>query len=425
MRFSCLSDWLSWQEQHHPNAIDLGLERVRTVASRLGLLAPAPGRTVITVAGTNGKGSTVATLASLLIDQQRTVGAYTSPHLLHYNERIRVNGVDANDALICQAFAAIDAQAQDISLTYFEFGTLAALWIFHTLQLEYWVLEVGLGGRLDAVNIIDADLAIVTSIALDHQDWLGSDLAAIGREKAGIFRAGKQAIYMDAEPQASVLETAQTLGAPLLLAGRDFQCREQGADCELQIGSARIAFGRPQLPLPSVCAALVAAQQLGLTLAPEWLAELPQLGVPGRFQQLTVNDRQWLLDVAHNPAASAYFAARAKPASAGGQVHAVIAMMADKDQQGVLAPLRDRVDSWYFADLPGNARAARAQALAAQAGVAVSQCCDSVPSALAQAMRGSLPGDTIWVLGSFFTVSAALAWLADSGPKVEKAITPG
>jgi dihydrofolate synthase / folylpolyglutamate synthase len=416
VRFSCLSDWLRWQEQHHPNAIDLGLARVRTVAERLGLLARDDNRTVITVAGTNGKGSTVATLASVLCDANLSVGTYTSPHLQRYNERIGVNGKEADDVLICQAFAAIDAQAQDISLTYFEFGTLAALWIFKQQKLRYWVLEVGLGGRLDAVNIIDADVAIVTSIALDHQDWLGTDLASIGREKAGIFRPAKPAIYMDAKPQASVLEVARDIGANVLLAGRDFHVTAAPDQCQLHWRQSSLTFPRPALPLTSVVAALVAAQLLALPVTQQWLQRLPELGVAGRFQRLTLDGRQWLLDVAHNPAACAYFIERvqALPGSRG-RVHALVAMMADKDLHGSLAPLVGRVDTWYFADLPGNARAARAQQLADCIAPAPSHLCATVAEALARVHRESQEGDSIWVLGSFFTVAAALPWLAAQG----------
>ncbi|UTA49285.1 bifunctional tetrahydrofolate synthase/dihydrofolate synthase [Simiduia sp. 21SJ11W-1] len=421
MRFERLSDWLRWQEQHHPSAIELGLGRVRQVASRLDLLAPARAATkVITVAGTNGKGSAVATLAALLRAQGASVGAYTSPHLMDYNERIRVNGEPASDALICNAFAAIDACAQDISLTYFEFGTLAALWIFQQLAVDYWVLEVGLGGRLDAVNIVDADVAIITSIALDHQDWLGDDIAQIGREKAGIARAGKPLVYADAEPQASVLEAAQAAGAQCLLTGRDYTVRTFAGQCELRWGAHTLAFPEPHLPLPSVSAALVALLSLGLAINPVWVQRLGDLRVPGRFQQFTWQGRQWLLDVAHNPAACKYFAERARALDARGRTHAIVAMMADKDQAGALSELAPLVDEWFFANLPGNPRAARAEQLAALVPGSPRTLAD-VPAALNQALKDSRAGDSIWVLGSFFTVAAALQWLQAQGADVAPA----
>ncbi|MBB3168091.1 bifunctional tetrahydrofolate synthase/dihydrofolate synthase [Simiduia aestuariiviva] len=416
MRFGHLSDWLRWQEQHHPSAIDLGLERVRLVAERLGLLAPNNAK-VITVAGTNGKGSTVSTLAALLASQQYRVGAYTSPHLLRYNERIRLNGEPASDQLICQAFAAIDAQAQDVSLTYFEFGTLAALWIFQQQEVDYWILEVGLGGRLDAVNIIDADVAIITSIALDHQDWLGTDLAQIGREKAGICRAGRPVIYVDATPQSSVLEVVASVGASSLLIGRDFTVNTADGLCELTYADQIFAFPEPHLPLPSVVAALVALLSLGIQINGAALQQLAHLRVPGRFQQLQWRDRHWVLDVAHNPAASQFFASRAAAIEGRGRTHAIVAMMADKDHAGTLAPLQPLVDQWYFADLPDNPRAAQGRALS-QWVTGPASCEVDVGEALQAAERNSQQGDSIWVLGSFFTVSAALEWLEAQGASV-------
>ena len=426
MRFDNLADWLRWQEQHHPNAIDLGLARVKQVAERLGLTHARANRTVITVAGTNGKGSAVATLESLCYANGATVGAYTSPHLLHYNERIRVNGAPASDELICRAFAAIDAQAQDISLTYFEFGTLAALWIFNELQLRFWVLEVGLGGRLDAVNIIDADASVVTSIALDHQDWLGSDLAAIGREKAGIFRAHKPAVYIDSRVENSVLETAASVGAELSLVGRDFIVEQAGQHCLLSISDLRISFDLPQLPLPSVCAALVAAVKLSLPIPKTWLAQvLPSLSVAGRFQQLRFGGKTLLLDVAHNPAACAFFLERvaqhkirmaSEDSLPAGETHVILAMMADKDIDAVLQQLMPEVGHWYFPELADIGRAAKARQMVEKLHVlapeAVKATYPDVAQALSAALRNCTSNDSIWVLGSFFTVAAALDYLA-------------
>lgn len=417
MRFSNLADWLRWQEQHHPSAIDLGLDRVRTVGQRLDLLHSRH-RTVITVAGTNGKGSAVATLESLILDGGATVGTYTSPHLHRYNERIKVGGQEVEDSLICRAFAAIDAQAQDVSLTYFEFGTLAALWVFNALQLRYWVLEVGLGGRLDAVNIVDADVAIITSIALDHQDWLGTDLRSIGREKAGIFRPGQMAVYTDRQIEPSVLEVAQALGTDVQVQGRDYQVVSEGAACRVVMrGAEVIHFARPQLPLPSVAAALVAAAKLAVPMSARWLSHtLPALRVAGRFEQREFAGRHLILDVAHNPAASTFFLERlAEQAQTlprkDAEVHVVIAMMADKDIAGVVQVLAPAVDHWHPAELPGNARAASAEQLVRLL-PPNTVVYPSVDDALVAALRVSNPGDSIWILGSFFTVSAAHDWLA-------------
>ncbi|MDN3639453.1 bifunctional tetrahydrofolate synthase/dihydrofolate synthase [Simiduia curdlanivorans] len=438
MRFDNLADWLHWQEQHHPSAIDLGLARVKQVADRLGLTQPCAQRTVITVAGTNGKGSAVATLESLCLANDESVGAYTSPHLLHYNERIRVGGVPVDDGLICRAFAAIDAQAQDISLTYFEFGTLAALWIFNELQLRFWLLEVGLGGRLDAVNIIDADAALITSIALDHQDWLGTDLAAIGREKAGVFRPHQLAVYIDSRIENAVVDVANQLATDLSLVDRDFFLAQEQQRCVLTFGQHQLRFDLPQLPLPSVCAALVAAVKLALPIPTLWLAEvLPALSVAGRFQRVDYQDRQLLLDVAHNPAACTFFLQRVAQlrqlaqasadavgvAAVKGKTHLVLAMMADKDIDAVLQLLGDEIGHWYFPELKGVGRAAPAELLANKLsahkpGAAFSVHVD-VAEALQAALRNSAGNDSIWVLGSFFTVAAALAWLAQAPTAAE------
>lgn len=414
MRFDTLAEWLAWQESHHPSAIDLGLDRVRRVAGRLGLIQDAARFKVITIAGTNGKGSAVATLESLLRHQGSAVGAYTSPHFHTYNERIRVNGVPADDGLILRAFDAIDRQAQDISLTYFEFGTLAALWVFRELALDYWLLEVGLGGRLDAVNIIDADAALVTSIALDHQDWLGTSLSGIGREKAGIFRSGKPAIYADLRPVASVESVALGLGCDFYQAGRDFHWQLDDGQLVMTLPGQTLRLPVPQLPLPSVVAACLVASLLGLPLPHHWLTRvLPTLAVMGRHQRLLCQGRTLVLDVAHNPAACAFFLAKAEPTPVAG-THLVLAMMADKDGAGIVAPLLGRVGHWYLADLPDNPRAASsAQLRQLLPAGAQAQSFADVASALQAALQHSSPGDTIWVLGSFFTVAAALAWLTE------------
>ncbi len=220
-----LQEWLSWQESLHFSAIDLGLDRIRQVATNLGLLQPeCP---VITVAGTNGKGSTVALLSSLLNEAGYRVGAYISPHILRYNERIAFNGQPADDDFICDAFAAIDAARGDVSLTYFEFGTLAAMWLFVREAVDVIVLEVGLGGRLDAANLWDAEVAIITSIGIDHVDWLGDDREVIGREKAGIARPGKALICGDPEPPSSIAVVADEVGADYIQYGRDFSVRQR------------------------------------------------------------------------------------------------------------------------------------------------------------------------------------------------------
>ena len=220
MTVRSLQDWLEYLEQLHPTAIDMGLDRCREVAARLGLKRPAP--QVVTVTGTNGKGSTCAFVAELLIGQGKTVGVYSSPHLLRYNERVRINGVDASDDALCEAFEAVERARGSITLTYFEMGTLAAFWLFEREGLDAVVLEVGLGGRLDAVNLIDADVAVVTNIGLDHAEWLGTTRESVAFEKAGIFRSATPAVCGDPEPPESMLVSAAQGAVPLLVRGRDF-----------------------------------------------------------------------------------------------------------------------------------------------------------------------------------------------------------
>jgi dihydrofolate synthase/folylpolyglutamate synthase len=313
MRFATLDDWLGWQETLHPKAIDLRLERVRTVLQRLQPEPPA--YTVITVGGTNGKGSCVAMLDSILRAAGYPVGAYSSPHLLRYNERIRINGVEADDAAICRAFARIDAVRSEISLTYFEFGTLAALELFREAGVDVAVLEVGLGGRLDAVNVLDADAALVVSIGIDHVDWLGADRDSIGYEKAGIYRAGRPAICADPDPPLRLVEYAASIHARLLCVNRDYQFARTDATWRWQSGDWRF----DALPLP----ALAGNHQLGnaaaalmtlislqdrLPVSPEAIPTgLINAKLPGRFQ-IIPGPVEWILDVAHNPHAAAALA---------------------------------------------------------------------------------------------------------------------
>src|SRR5689334_14959058 len=243
-----LAGWLDYQQRVHPRAIELGLDRVRAVWQRLG--APRPAPCVITVGGTNGKGSTVAFLEAMLRADGKRVGAYTSPHLLRYNERVRIDGIDADDATLIEAFDRIETARGDIALTYFEYGTLAALMLFASTKLDVALLEVGLGGRLDAVNIIDADVAIVTTVDIDHQDWLGNDRDSIGREKAGIFRAGRPAIIGDSNAPRGLLEAAEHVGADVRIAWRDFSMRTMCHGWHWRSGDSDLALPFPALEAP-------------------------------------------------------------------------------------------------------------------------------------------------------------------------------
>lgn len=428
MRFNTLDDWLGWLESLHPKSIELGLDRLRQVAACLPPLAQlqasqAQGsaqQNVVSVAGTNGKGSCVATLEKLCIAAGQTVGAYTSPHFLRYNERIRINGEPATDQQIMAAFAQIDAARGELSLTYFEFGTLAALLLFVEAQVENLVLEVGLGGRLDAVNLIDSDIAVITSIDLDHQDWLGNNREAIGREKAGIFRANRPAVCVDLDPPASLINIAAEQRVNLLLAERDLSWFHAAGGWTwrgLDRQGEALWFSDlplPHLPLPSVAAALQAFVLLGNEVSESRLAPvLRASNLPGRCQRLQYQGRDIILDVAHNPAAAVYLAERLRP-FASRRTLAVIAVMADKDYPAMLAALAPVVDQWFVCGLPENPRAASAEDLLSyvQTLGQPGHSCDTVAEGFAEAVASAEEGDQILVAGSFFTVAAVLSIVA-------------
>lgn len=417
MRFPTLDAWLAWQETLHPRAIDLGLERVAMVARRLGL--DRPSCTTVTIAGTNGKGSSVAMLEAVLRAAGLRVGAYTSPHLLRYNERIRLDGSEIDDASLMAAFERVDQARGDTTLSYFEFGTLAALLLFAEAGLDLQLLEVGLGGRLDAVNVVDADVALVTRVDLDHCDWLGDDRESIGREKAGIFRPGRPAVVADPRPPASLAETAAELGADLRLRGRDFDIARIAADgCWDWVGRERRFEG---LPAPALAGAhqydnaagvLAVLEALPAERAPgaEALAAgLAGARLPGRLE--TRSGRvPVVLDVAHNPDACGRLARHLASNPVRGRTLAVLGVLADKDLAGMLAPLRDQVDAWYAVATPGP-RGLAAEALAARLrdeGIEPAGQ-GRVAALVTELQRTAAPGDRILVFGSFLTVAEAAA----------------
>jgi len=417
-----LADWLAYLERLHPTAIDMGLERSREVALRLGLGRPAP--RVVTVTGTNGKGSSCAFLASLMGAQGLKVGVYSSPHLLRYNERVRIDGREVDDAELCLAFAAVEAARGEISLTYFEMGTLAALWLFERAGLDAVVLEVGLGGRLDAVNLVDADVAVITSIALDHAEWLGDTRDSVAVEKAGIFRAGRPAVCGEPDPPAPLLEQAAALGVPLYRRGPDYEltpgdgawdwcgCTAAGDRLELQ--------GLPQLELPVESAAL-ALQAYALLDLPWHVGCIAQAlsatRLSGRLERSHIRwqDKRlsFLLDVGHNPHAAAYLARHLAAQPPEGQRLAVFGLLADKDLPGVLEPMLPQVRSWAVAPLP-TPRSLSAQELAAalQERGAQVVVCAGIAEALQEQCRRAAEGDEVLVFGSFYCVAGALEWLS-------------
>ncbi|MES2674796.1 MAG: bifunctional tetrahydrofolate synthase/dihydrofolate synthase [Pseudomonadota bacterium] len=427
MRHASLADWLGWLEQSHPIEIDLGLTRIRQVAENLQLLNPVA-KTII-VAGTNGKGSCVAACAALLQSAHYSVGIYTSPHLLHYAERIQVDGKSVSDVEICNAFEkiAVATEAAAISLSYFEYGTLAALEIFKQHNVDFMVLEVGLGGRLDAINIIDADVAIITSIALDHQAWLGDTRELIGREKAGILRLHKIFICADESPPQSILTLAAELETQTYLLGRDFSYRLDAKKWQWQGKNSdgdSVSFfdmSAPHLPLPSVAAALQAIYLLDIKLDLAVIeATLRKLTLAGRFQKIVFRNREIILDVAHNPAATEYFARRLTNEPCAGRTHAIVAMMADKDCAASLANLVGVVDTWYLLDLADIPRAATPEALAGKLvrlDVKVNARNNNtgysgdINAIMQTLLSASDAGDRVIVFGSFYTVAAVLFYL--------------
>ncbi|ATH82652.1 bifunctional tetrahydrofolate synthase/dihydrofolate synthase [Ectopseudomonas mendocina] len=417
-----LGEWLAYLEQLHPSAIDMGLERSREVAQRLGLGKPAP--LVITVTGTNGKGSTCAFLASLLRSQGRKVGVYSSPHLLRYNERVVIDGREVDDAELCQAFAAVEAARGETSLTYFEMGTLAAFWLFERATLDAVVLEVGLGGRLDAVNLVDADLALITSIGLDHADWLGDTRESVAFEKAGIMRAGKPALCGDLDPPQPLLEQVALLDAPFFLRGRDYDLSIQGQQWSWYgldaHGQVLQLEQLPLLDLPMENAAL-ALQAYALLQLPwdhqQIVQALLATRVTGRLDRRALDWRgkslTLLLDVGHNPHAADYLAQRLEARPPAGKRWAVFGLLADKDLPGVVAPLLSQVVGWAVAPLatPRSRPAGELAAHLQSYGAAVTQHAD-VRAALEAQCEQAAAGDEILLFGSFFCVAEALDWLA-------------
>jgi dihydrofolate synthase/folylpolyglutamate synthase len=419
---SSLSEWLARIERRHPpSAIALGLDRVREVAARMRLGAPA--RRTIVVAGTNGKGSTVAFVEAIARAAGWKVGAYTSPHLLRYNERVRIDGAEADDDALAAAFAAVEAARGDAELTYFEHGTLAALWLFAQAGLDLAVLEIGLGGRLDAVNIVDADVAVITTVDIDHTEWLGPDRESIGAEKAGVIRAWKPVVLGEVDPPSSVLRRAYALGANAIRAGSDyFHEPIDAAHWRWRDVSFRLDLPMPALRAPvqlaNAAAAIAALRALGRPVPhAAWAAGVAQARLPGRLQRFERDGVEILLDVGHNPQAARELATALRAAPAAGRTLAVYAALADKDAAGVVAALQAQVDRWHLAGL-GGARGQAAAALRerlAATGAAAGALHAGVGEALAAALAEAAPGQRVLVFGSFHTVAEALPLLRSAG----------
>lgn len=423
-----LPEWLQLQESVHPQAIDLTLERVASVAQALGLAAPA--FRVITVGGTNGKGSVAAHAEALLRARSVYTGLFTSPHLLRYNERIRIDGVEASDAELIDEFERIEAARGATTLTFFEYNTLAALGIFARRRVEVAVLEVGLGGRLDATNLLSADVAVLASVGLDHRDWLGDSLEAIGVEKAGIFRGERPAVLGTEDMPASVYAAIDRLGARPLVAGRDFtfevkggrwSYRGPGLALERLVPSGlagSIQYRNAATAITAVAALPLAARLAGALDERTVNAALAAVRLPGRLQ-IVPGAVEWILDIAHNEPAARVLAAhlreRVVPVTKTGErprTLAVAGVLADKDAAGIGAALAPLIDEWILCTLP-SARGGSAAELAARLAPTVQHplLADSVAQGCEIARARAREGDRVVVFGSFHTVGPALEWL--------------
>lgn len=423
-----LEQWLQRIERIHPEEVELGLERVSEVAQRLRLLPVQP--PVVIVGGTNGKGSTVAVLEALLNEAGYSTGCLTSPHLLRFNERIRVAGVDVQDAEIIEAFAAIEAARGTVSLTYFEFSTLAALLIFRAREVDTVILEVGLGGRLDAVNMVDPSVAVITSIDLDHQNWLGDSRGEIAREKAGIMRRSRPVVIAELDPPAELEECVSAVGAePAFFLGREFSVSlERGewcADLQLKDGTSRRIgpLSEGSLLPQNVAAAAQAAVLLGVGFTDDCLLRaLSNVALLGRRQLCKVAGREYVLDVAHNPAATTKLLEFLDETPCSGKTICLFSVMADKDAQCMIELAAGHFQAWFLADQPDIKRAAHAADLASMLGAA-QQSMISISRNIRQALRRAqsvmTENDRLVIFGSFYTVAAVLPFLDTEFDKYE------
>lgn len=426
MKFNSLDAWLDWQSSLNPAEIDLGLDRIADVLQRMGL-SQQFNCPLIMVAGTNGKGSVVALLEAIATAAGYNVCSYTSPHITRYNERIRINGECIDDDSLCRSFERVDQARGTQPLTYFEFGTLAAVDCFKSAQPDLVIMEIGLGGRLDAVNIMEPDVSVITSIAIDHTEWLGDDREAIATEKAGILRENKPAVCGDREPPASLLDIAEQKSVELFLSGNNFSFEQQPGEQE-SLWELHSPFGSLQnLPEPSLtgdfqkgnaAVAIVALQALPMKLeitVDDIRQGLVTAQLKGRFEILKQQPLV-IADVAHNPHAVASLVAQLQSQPIAGKTHMVIAMLADKPASEVVELLVPVADDWYTAGLEDQPRGLSSNAMAsvvksallAHTGADVKLCAEhTVEDAIAAAMSAAGAQDRVVILGSFYTVAAA------------------
>ena len=419
LRFRSIDKWLHWQESLHFTAIELGLERCRRVANNMGLLNPS--YNVISVAGTNGKGSSIIMLDRILRNAGYKIGRYTSPHLLRYNERICINGNEATDTELCESFDRIDRARGDISLTYFEFGTLAALDLFRQHSVQLAILEVGLGGRLDAVNILDADISLITSIDIDHQEWLGNNRESIGREKAGIFRNLAPAICSEPNPPQSLLDCSEALGTPISILGSDYQFNLINDTWSWSTKDTRIErLPRPmkycdfQIQNASGVLMLLAKIQDEYPVSTENIKQgLSSFRLKGRFQ-IIPGAIPKILDVAHNRESIKALVNNLRMIPCYGKTHIILGMLKDKDHQRVIKELIEITDTWHFVSISQD-RGIEAKILTSELKALgrlenISEY-SNVEEALDKIHKLSMPDDRIIITGSFYTVGAAIRYL--------------
>ena len=416
-----LQEWLTSVEARHPNEIDLGLERISEVWSRIQTKIPEQLRKpkIITVAGTNGKGSCVAAMQAILLEHNYAVGSFTSPHFVRYNERININGEVASDRLIVDAFELIEDMRESISLTYFEINALASLLIFRQSQLDCVLLEVGLGGRLDAVNIVDADVAVLSSIDLDHQEWLGDSRLKIGIEKIGISRPGKPFIISEENLPDGLLEAIKNTQADYLRLGKNFKYEMNSSDDQFSaylvtqglVDSIKSLQTNDLLP-KNIVTAIQALLSAEFDLSHNLIRKaVSNLSLTGRQQKLIYRGISVLLDVAHNPAAARVLARNISQCS--GAIYAVASVLSDKDWMGIVSELNDFIDEWFIAEISDNPRAANGQQLLEMVYTCDRKgvCYASIQEAFLQAIAGATSDDKVVVFGSFHTVSTVLAFI--------------
>jgi dihydrofolate synthase/folylpolyglutamate synthase len=417
-----LEQWLTYQTQVHPQTIDLGLERLRLVLDRLGWRQPRV--PVITIAGTNGKGSVSGYCAAIMAAAGYRVGTFTSPHLRDYRERIRIHDQLVSASELVSVFERIETARGEVGLTFFEFNTLAALLVFEAAHLDAWVLEIGMGGRLDAVNVVDPDVAVIVSIGFDHQEYLGATIEAIAGEKAGIFRQGRAAVLGSREMPGVVEDRARAIGAPLKRLGNEYTYTLEGAAWHYR-GSR---WNLRHLPAPALmgdmqyanaATAIAALEEIDarLTISGAAVARgLDQVRLPARFQVIAPAKPAaptWILDVAHNPAAACVLARNLRDLPSGGRTLAVCGILADKDASGVVAELSDRIDAWWCVTTDGDrgrSGSSLAQTVKNQVAAPV-EAADSTSAGCAAALAHASPQDRIVVFGSFHVVGPALDWL--------------